>query len=94
MKTRTDAARTAPLCLWSIQEKDEKPLWNVGLQCPAPGTPGLGTIGLQCPFVGTPDLGSTTDRPTVSSCGNTRPRQHDASLNPRFLALWPLRFMT
>ena len=43
VENRMGAARTTPLCLWSIREKGQKPCWNLALQCPRPGTPGLGS---------------------------------------------------
>ena len=43
VENRIGAARTTPLCLWSIREKGQKPCFNLGLQCPRPGTPGLGS---------------------------------------------------
>ena len=42
MENRMGAARITPLYLWSIREKGQKPCWNLGLQCPRPGTPGHG----------------------------------------------------
>ena len=36
-------ARTTPRCLWSIRKKGQKPCWNLGLQCPRPGKPSLGS---------------------------------------------------
>ena len=38
---RMGAARITLLRLWSIQETGQKPCWNLGLQCPRLGTPGL-----------------------------------------------------
>ena len=43
VKNRMGTVRTTPLCLWSIREKGQKPCWNLGLQCPRPGTPGFGS---------------------------------------------------
>ena len=43
VKKRVGAARTTPLCLWSIRERVQKLCWNLGPQFPRPGTPGVGS---------------------------------------------------
>ena len=50
----------------------------------------VGHLGLQCPLLGTRALGSPwLFGPAVSPCGSTRPWEHDAGPNPRFVASGP-----
>ena len=130
LENKIGAAKTTPLCLWSIREKGQQPCWNFDLQCPRPGTPGLvsttliRTRGFSPPIFfarwrKNARIRSSCARkmaktdganPSVASldiwvcnipfwehqssalwacsvpCGNTRPREHDASPKPRFLA--------
>ena len=83
-KNRTGNARTTPHCLWSIREKDQKPTVPTRRLPRCQPGPVMSPTGDTKPWLFGPGMFLS---------GDTRPREHEASPDPRFLVSCPHRLL-